>query len=60
MTCELKRARTQSENQRIERKALSDGQISENERKEIEKLENQRRDITVKELSKTEKSKSVF
>lgn len=55
MTCELKRARTQSENQRIERKALSDGQISENERKEIEKLENQRRDITVKELSKTEK-----
>ena len=39
----------------MKEKALSDGQISENERKEIEKLENQRRDITVKELSKTEK-----
>lgn len=39
----------------LKEKALSDGQISENERKEIEKLENQRRDITVKELSKTEK-----
>ncbi len=56
MTCELKKE--QELNQKIKElkeKALSDGQISENERKEIEKLENQRRDITVKELSKTEK-----
>ncbi|AWE66065.1 putative tail length tape measure domain protein [Staphylococcus aureus] len=44
----------------MKEKALSDGQISENERKEIEKLENQRRDITVKELSRLKKSKSVF
>lgn len=55
---DLRIKKEQELNQKIKElkeKALSDGQISENERKEIEKLENQRRDITVKELSKTEK-----
>ena len=50
MTCELKEQELNQKIKELKEKALSDGQISENERKEIEKLENQRRDITVKRI----------
>ena len=44
-----------AEIKRVKEAAMADGNISEKEMAQIEKLENQRRELTVKNLTKTEK-----